>query len=153
MNAIAPPSGPSPMHRQPHPSPQRERVGRFAIWFAIAAAPLAWNLQLLFNVGLSSYGCFPHDEPRARPLWAHLPSAVGAIEVAAFVVCVVAALVAWRNWHRTRTERPGSAHRVLEAGDGRTRFMALVGLLTSGLFGLAVILAAIVLALVPPCNG
>lgn len=153
MNAAVAPSAASPMHRQPHPSPQRHRIGRFAVWFAIAAAPLAWNLQLLFNVGLVAHGCFPHDEPRAQPIWSRLPVAVGAIEVAALVVCVVAGLVAWRNWRRTRDERPGSAHHVLEGGDGRTRFMALVGLLTSALFGLAVVFAAIVLALVPPCNG
>ena len=117
MNA----SATSPMHREPHPAPQRERVGAFAIWFAIVAAPLAWNLQLLFN--------------------------------AAIAICVLAGIVATRNWRLTREEKPGSAHHLIEAGDGRTRFMAMVGLLCSGLFGLAVLLSAGMISVVPVCSG
>ena len=154
MNSAAyPPPASSPMHRAPHPSPERAQVGAFAIWFAIAAAPLAWNLQLLFNVGLVAHGCYPHDEPRAQPIWTHLGSVAAAIEVAAMVVCVVAFLVAWRNWRRTRHEGPGAAHRVMEGGSGRTRFMAMVGMLTNGLFLLATLFSAGMLAAIPPCAG
>jgi heme/copper-type cytochrome/quinol oxidase subunit 2 len=151
MNAATAPS--SPMHRQPHPSPHRAKVGALPIWFAIVAAPLAWNLQLLFNVGLVAHGCYPHDEPRSEPIWNHLATATTAIEVIAIVVCVVAGLVAWRNWRRTREEAAGSAHHLIEGGDGRTRFMAMVGILCSGLFGLAVLFSAAMLAVVPPCSG
>jgi hypothetical protein len=149
MNAAAS----SPMQRQPHPSPHRERVRPLALWFGIAASPLAWSLQLLVNAGLSARGCFPHDVPLAQPLWLPLTAVLAAIEAAALVLCVLGGLVAWRNWRRTHGERPGSAHHVLEAGDGRTRFMALIGLLCSGLFGLAVVFAAFVPALVPGCGG
>jgi hypothetical protein len=152
MNTAATASS-SPMHRQPHPSPHRAKVGAFPIWFAIVAAPLAWNLQLLFNVALVAHGCYPHDEPRSEPLWNHLATATTAIEAIAMAVCVVAGLVAWRNWRRTREEAAGSAHHLIEGGDGRTRFMAMVGILCSGLFGLAVLFSAGLLAVVPPCAG
>lgn len=149
MNA----SATSPMHREPHPAPQRERVGAFAIWFAIVAAPLAWNLQLLFNATLAAHGCYPHDEPLASPIWVHLMPVTAAIEVAAIAICVLAGIVATRNWRLTREEKPGSAHHLIEAGDGRTRFMAMVGLLCSGLFGLAVLLSAGMISVVPVCSG
>jgi hypothetical protein len=41
----------------------------------------------------------------------------------------------------------------MEAGDGRTRFMAMVGLICSGLFLLATIFATGLLYMVQPCNG
>jgi len=151
MNTAATASS-SPMHRQPHPSPHRAKVGAFPIWFAIVAAPLAWNLQLLFNVALVAHGCYPHDEPRSEPLWNHLATATTAIEAIAMAVCVVAGLVAWRNWRRTREEAAGSAHHLIEGGDGRTRFMAMSGMLTSGIVLVASIYAILSHLTVPWCG-
>ncbi len=149
MNAT---SATSVMHRQPHPSPQRERVGGFAIWFAILAAPVAWSLQLLVNVPLAAHACYPHRLPLAVPIWSNLGSVTTIIELVAVAICLVAAGVAWRNWLLTHGEKPGGAHHLMEGGDGRTRFMAMVGLLCSGLFLLAVLFAIGMVVVVPPCS-
>jgi len=140
-------------HGQPHPSPQRANVGRWAVWFAIVAAPLAWNLQLLVNVPIAAYACYPHDVPLDAPIWGNLGAVTAAVEAVAVVVCIAAGLVAWRNWRRTRSEKPGSAHHLIEAGDGRSRFMAMVGMMTSGLFLIAVVFACFNLYAVPACSG
>ena len=154
MNAsLSTASGPGGPHGQPHPSPQRANVGRWAIWFAIVAAPLAWNLQLLVNVPIASYACFPHDVPFDAPIWSNLDTVTTVVEAVAVLVCVIAGLVGWRNWRRTHQEKPGSAHRLIEGGDGRTRFMAMVGMLVSGLFLIAVLFSCINLYAVPPCGG
>ncbi len=149
MNAIAS----SAPQRLPHPSPHRGRVSRWAIWFAIAAAPAAWNLQLLVNVAVTAHGCYPHDMPLADPIWSNLRTVAAVVELIAILVCIAGAFVAWRNWSRTRNEKPGSAHHLIEAGDGRMRFMAMVGIMVSALFFVAVIFAAWNLAVVPACGG
>jgi hypothetical protein len=136
-----------------HPSPHRDRIGPWAMWFAILGAPLAWSVQQLVNPPIFAHGCFPNDMPLAEPIWRNGESVAFTVELAAIVVCVLAAIVAWRNWRRTRAEKEGSGHHLLEAGDGRSRFMAMVGLICSSLFLLAVLLSTGLLYLVPGCYG
>jgi hypothetical protein len=131
-----------------HPAPHRGRVGLAALLFGIAAAPAAWNAQLLFSVALSGHACYPRNKLLAAPLWSGLWSILLAISVLA----IVGGLVAWRSWRRTRKERPGSAHHLLESGDGRTRFMAMCGILTSVLFLVALVFGTAALFLVPLCG-
>jgi hypothetical protein len=123
------------------------------MWFCILGAPVAWSLQQLVNAPLFAHGCYPKDVPISSPIWTNAGSVALAVELIAIVVCVAAMLLAWRNWGRTRAEKEGSGHHLMEAGDGRTRFMAMVGLICSGLFLLATIFATGLLYLVQPCNG
>ena len=136
-----------------HPSPHRDRVSPWAMWFCILGAPVAWSVQQLVNAPLFAHGCYPKDAPLASPIWTNAGGVALTVELIAIVVCVVAGLLAWRNWDRTRGEKEGSGHHLMEAGDGRTRFMAMVGLICSGLFLLATIFATGLLYMVQPCNG
>ena len=136
-----------------HPSPHRDRVGPWAMWFCILGAPVAWSLQQLVNAPLFAHGCYPKDVPISSPIWTNAGSVALAVELIAIVVSVAAMLLAWRNWGRTRAEKEGSGHHLMEAGDGRTRFMAMVDLICNGLFLLATIFATGLLYMVQPCNG
>lgn len=144
--------GPRP-ERQPHPTPHRHRVIRSALWFGLMGAPAAWSLQELVNVSLAGRACYPHDTPLAMPLIEHLKGISLGVEAVAFVVCIVAGVVAYLVWRKTRNERPGDAHRSLGSGEGRTRFMAVAGIMTSGLFAIGTALAAFNLAAMSPCGG
>jgi hypothetical protein len=146
-------NGDSAVHRQAHPAPHRARVGLVPIWFAILAGPLAWSTQLLVNSTIAAHGCYPHDMPIASSIWGNAHGVMAGIEIAALVLCVWAGLTGWRNWRRTREEKGGSAHHLLEGGDGRTRFMSMVGMLTSALFLVAVAFSALNLTAVPACGG
>ena len=124
------------------------------MWFGILGAPSAWSLQQLINPPLFAHGCYPKDVPhhradlgqrrrrrhggRARRRHHLRPRRTGR---------------GWRNWGRTRDEKEGSGHHLMEAGDGRSRFMAMVGLICSGLFLLATVFATAILYMVQPCNG
>ena len=136
-----------------HPSPHRQRVGALAMWFCILGAPAAWSLQQLVNAPLFAHGCYPKDVPLAEPIWTNARGVALGIEAVAIVVCILAGLMAWRNWRRTRAEKEGSGHHLMESGDGRSRFMSMVGLICSALFLLATIFATGVLYMVQPCNG
>lgn len=134
-----------------HPAPQRARLSSVSTWFALLAAPIAWSLQQLANAAIAAHGCFPHDEPVGAPLWHDLVAVSLSIDIAAFVVCLAAVFVAARNWRSTHTERPGSAHRLIGSGDGRTRFMAMASLMSSCLFLVAVIFSVGGLLVVGAC--
>ena len=136
-----------------HPSPRRDRVSPWAMWFCILGAPVAWSMQQLVNAPLFAHGCYPKDVPISTPIWTNASSVALTVELIAIAVCVVAGLLAWRNWVRTRAEKEGTGHHLIEAGDGRSRFMAMVGLICSGLFLFATIFATGLLYMVQPCNG
>jgi len=132
-----------------HPAPHRHRVGLLALGFGIVGAPLAWNIELLVGVALSGHECYPRYLPLSVPLWNGTWSALLVISIIAIALGIVAGLVSWRSWSRTRDESPKEAH----SGDGRTRFMAMCGLLSSGLFLVALAFTIAVVLLVPLCKG
>ena len=116
-----------------HPAPHRDRVALSALLFGLAAAPLAWQVQIL--VGSSA-----------------ATSARKSTLLALFAICLAAALagglVALRSWRLTFQEVPGSAHQLLDRGEGRTRFMAMCGMLVSLLFFYALLFGLTALCLV-----
>lgn len=135
-----------------HPAPQRGNIGLATLLFGIAAAPAAWNAQLLFSVALSGHDCYPHATPVALPLWDGLRPVLFAISVAAIVLAIIGGVVALRSWRKTFDEREDSGHHLLDRGEGRTRFMAMAGMLTSALFLIALVFGTIALCLVPLCG-
>jgi hypothetical protein len=134
-----------------HPAPHRRTVTPWVIAIALFFAPVTWGLQLLLAVSLAGHACFPGAVPRALPLWANLSHWLLAVNMVAITLCLIAGFVAWLCWRRTRAERPGDVHHLLESGDGRTRFLAMAGLISSVLFGLAVIFQCINLLMDPTC--
>ena len=144
-----------------HPAPARGRAGLGALAFGLFGAPAAWSVQTLVNLPVAAHGCFPRLAPLSAPATA-VRGVVFAVSVAALVVCVAAAAVAWRSWARTRDEQQegsgqGAEHApesaLLETGEGRTRFLALAGVLSSLTFLLVSAAHAATVLLVPPCGG
>lgn len=153
MNEQPAPAGRSTLERQEHPSPHRGRVAGWALWFGLLGAPFAWTLQELVNVALASNACYPHDVPLPSPLWNGLTGLTLGVEVVAIVLCIAAAVVAFATWRRTGSEKPGDAHQLLGSGDGRTRFMAMAGMMTSVLFLIGTALATLNVTSIPACGG
>ncbi|MBX6322834.1 MAG: hypothetical protein IRY94_13475 [Rhodospirillaceae bacterium] len=57
-----------------------------------------------------------------------------ASNLIALAASVAAGLVAWRCWHLVREEARGHGGRLVEAGEGRTRFLAACGMMLSAAF-------------------
>ena len=136
-----------------HPAPQRNRVGLAALLFGIAAAPAAWNAQLLLSVALSGHACYPRNRLLSAPLWGNLWWTLLGISIIGIVFAIAGGAVAWRSWRRTYNESPGTTHHLLDRGQGRTRFMAMCGNLTSAVFLLALIFGTAAFFLVPLCGN
>ena len=136
-----------------HPAPHRSRAGLVGAAFGLFAAPAAWAMHLLVSYALSSFACFPNGDAVHAPIWPALRPLLWGIDVVAISIGIAAGLVAWRSWDRTRQEARGGAHTLIDAGAGRTRFLALCGMLASGGFLLALAFASLGLSMVPACAG
>ncbi len=133
-----------------HLARARPAVAPGALWFGLFGAPLVWSLQLLMSYALVAHACYPASEPMATPVVGGLWTLVLVAGLVALVVALAAGGTAWRSWRTTRAEHPGDEDALLEVGEGRTRFMALAGMLLSGVFLLGIILNAVPLFLVSP---
>jgi len=138
-------------HQVGHPSPQRGQVGLGALWFGLFGAPAAWSVQTLANYALAAHSCYPGLTPRTGPTFPSLWGILMAISIGAVVVTLIATGVAIRSWQRSRGETGGGAHRSIETGEGRTRFMATAGVMASITFFIASIAHLASILLVPPC--
>lgn len=144
-----------PVGTTAHPSPQRARVSLAALFVGLIGGPAAWFTQLLANYALASFTCFPHDLPRSGlpPLWHEVWYALLVINSAGMLAALLAARLSWRNWNTTHGEKPGSSGPLMAAGEGRTRFIALVGMMAGLGFFVAVLFDTIALFVVPSCAG
>jgi heme/copper-type cytochrome/quinol oxidase subunit 2 len=119
--------------------------------FGVIASPVAWVLALYALFAIASHNCFPGATPRPTELW-DADWLLGAIAGGALVVCVVAGLVSYCSWRMTYEENP-SASATIQFGEGRTRFLAIWGALTSLLFGILMVVSLIPLFVVPTCGS
>jgi len=111
--------------------------GIFALWAGFLIAPLAFLLNLQTSYMLVPFAC-----STGQVFWLHVASA-GALVLALF-----GASIALRNWQRTGRgwqSEGGSAA-------ARSRFMAITGLLMSGLFSLIILAQWIADFIIDPCR-
>ncbi len=149
MNADAPLSLTHP------PAPEGGRVRLAPMVFAIVAAPLAWFVLVCAGEALASEPCFPYGHRYAAPLsgleWTW--PALIALLTACAVVSVAAIAVSWSMYRATRSEEAGKYAGLLDEGTGRTRFMALWGLLYSAGFCVATLFSLASYIALPRCGG
>ena len=146
-----------------HPAPERHRVAPFTLWFGLLGAPAAWAIQTLVNLPISAHACFPRIFPLAVPAAGALRGILFVVCIAAIIVGVAALWAAVRGWQRTREEHQSGSGKggqhdrgtaLAETGEGRTRFMAAAGVLTSLTFLLvSVAQTAVVFLVAPACGG
>ena len=137
-----------------HPAPHRGRVSVVASLSSLIAGPAAWIVQLVVGYGVSSLACFPHDLAlRQSPPqgWSAEPVMLGVINGVCFAIAILGGVVALLHWRRTRGERGGGAGRALEVGEGRTRFLAVCGILSGFGFAVAILFDAPAIMAVPAC--
>lgn len=134
-----------------HPSPQRDRVSPWLLLTSLLLAPFVWAIQILCSYGLTSMSCFPRHTPLGGTQVRGMSVIVEIGSVVALCLAAVAIWAAVTAWRRTRGERSGDGHEALDAGEGRTRFLALCGIIITGLFTAAIVWEAIVAIFLPHC--
>lgn len=136
-----------------HPAAGRHEVPLGLLWFGLLGAPLAWSLQLLIGYAFSANRCFPGTQLQLHTPTTGINTALVVMTVVALLIAAAAGVTAWRSWKATHHEEGGKEEEALEVGEGRTRFMALSGMLLSVLFGLAVFFSGLSPFVVPACGA
>jgi hypothetical protein len=138
-----------------HPAPHRHQASAVATAFGLVAGPLAWFAQLCADYPLASWPCFPGEQRGLLPLpdYAWTWRAMVAVSVAAFVVAVIAFMVARRTYNRVRGETHGDHQHLMDVGSGRTRFLALWGMIFSAAFAVGIAMNTVAFIVLPRCAG
>lgn len=119
-------------------SQKESRATLAALWFGLAAPPLAWFIHLNVSYVVGSYLC------EVDATWAlHVATLLALALSAAGVV------VSWRRWRAT------SGRVDMEAGNSlaRSRFMAIGGFVMGVLFTFTIALAGVVNFFLDPCGA
>jgi hypothetical protein len=124
-----------------HPAPHRARVRPWVLLAALAAGPFGWIVQLVVGYAVAGHACYPDGGPRLAPPaggWGGEQAGLVILNVVCLVIALAGAAISWRNWRKVRGEKSGGARRLLETGEGRTRFLATCGILAGLGFALAI---------------
>lgn len=122
-----------------HPAPDRDRVSAGALAFALVAPGLAWSLQLSAGAALGRIACVGGDgaAPRFAGV-AGLQVAVIPVNLVALAVAVAGLIVGWLAFSHTRVQSGGETEGLLDAGEGRSRFLAVWAIFAGVLFALSI---------------
>jgi hypothetical protein len=97
--------------------------GQLRLWLGFLLPPVAWAIQLQTVYLTTLYGCSSSD---------FMPNHL--VSIFALLASIIGGVIAWRGWLETGKQWKA------EAADAtsRSRFMAILGMLASGLFTLVI---------------
>jgi hypothetical protein len=134
-----------------HPAPHRERVRLWMLIFGMIAAPSLWLAQLLLSYGISALACYGGDHPTTIAAGTPVRTALFAFDAVALIAALAGGIVSYTCWRAVHAEQQHGQHHALEVGEGRTRFMALWGIMSSLCFFGAIAFNTIASVMAPLC--
>ena len=112
-------------------------AGLLALWTGLLAGPIIWLMQFQTNYTLVPWACRSGEH-----FLIYIVVAVALLLVAG------AGFLSWRSWQETGRDWPDE-----EAGvRPRSRFMAVMGLITSAFFFLVIVAQAVANLFFAPCQ-
>jgi hypothetical protein len=124
---------------------------------ALFGAPTAWVIQVSLSEPIAAYACYPHEVPLSAPLWVELPLILAVISLVCLAAGLLSGYIAWALWRQTDSIGAAVAGTNHEQGAvvdaGQNRFLAMIGLMSSSLFIIAIIFTCCAVFLVPPCSA
>ncbi len=140
--------------RAEHPAPHRGRISLAALFFGLFAGPVFWAGNLMTCYGLAAHACYPGPNPLGQAIhgfdfaW---PLTI-AFHVITLAVCAAAGAVSYMNWTITGRETEGHVHHLMEKGEGRTRYLSLIGMCFSAIFFAATLVSIIIFVFESLCG-
>lgn len=117
---------------------RRKPIDTRFLWAGLLAGPVAWVVQLQAVYALSAWAT-----ERDRPAALHLVS----------LLCVAATLggglLAWRAWRAVGGWPTGAEAPAV----GRTRYLAVLGVMTGGLFVIVIVAQWLAVVILPHTQG
>jgi hypothetical protein len=133
------------------PAPETRSEKFRILLLGTCAAPIFWLGQLMLSYGITALACYPGDHPQSLVSAGPLLSALLIFDGAALLACAGGGLVSWRAWRRSTDRHQPGIGNELHTSDGRDRFLALWGLMSSVWFFCAILFNTIASVMVPPC--
>ena len=133
--------------------PRRVGVGFVPLAIGLMAAPACWAIQLIVNYGLTSYACYPFVEQRSTlaPGWGGVWIAVIVINLVMLVIAAAATALSFFNWRILVRLHPNVRDDLVDASEGRARFVALCGAVAGIGFVIAIIFDLVAVLGSPIC--
>jgi hypothetical protein len=130
-------------------APETRSVHFLTLLFGASVAPIFWAGQLMLGYAVTAYACYPGDHPVQVREGGALFNMVLVFDIVALTACAAGGLVSWRAWRKVRQDR--DPRHTLHTGEGRDRFLAMWGLLSSLWFFFAILFSTIASLTVTPC--
>jgi hypothetical protein len=116
----------------------KSNAGLLSLWAGLLCGPIAWLLQLQTAYTLIPWAC-AHD---VKAISLHI------VTIAALLLTIAGAFISWRNLQKAgKREQEGESAAV-----ARNRFMALLGIFTSAMFFLTILVQGIPSFILHPCQ-
>lgn len=135
-----------------HPAPSRDRVSNLRLFAALTLAPGGWITQLLASYFFSANACAARAHGMSPDLVPALWLLLLVINALCLVMGTFGMTFALQSWTRTRAEKKGDAHHLIDVGEGRTRFTALSAVIVSGIFLFAICCEFAALLIIQRCS-
>jgi hypothetical protein len=114
----------------------REPRHHVRLWLALLTGPVAWMIGLVAKYAVVPFAC------GSTNTWS-----LHAISIATLIITLIAGFVGWQVWQRAGREWPSESATPM----ARTRFMAVMALMSSALFALAIVAQWLSSAYLNPC--
>lgn len=138
----------------PKPRVDAQTPGGWALLTGLLLAPAAWILQTNLGQTIAAYSCFPHERPVSSPALPWMMHALIALSIVTLLLGVIGTAVALRNWRCTSAMALAlPQHRATTRRAARIRFIARVGMISSGLFMFGLVATDMAELIVSPCGG
>jgi hypothetical protein len=108
-----------------------------ALWFGVLGSAIIWGIQLQTTYAMVPWACSSGHR------WM-LP----VVSLAFLIAAAIPGIVSWKLWRRMSASRNSERE---TRGGGRRRFMAMLGLMNSGLFFLLILAQGIPVFFIHPC--
>jgi hypothetical protein len=136
-----------------HPAPHRQAASPVLFLFALFGAPAAWLIELLIGFAVTSYTCDMHQTRGALaavPGW--VSPLIAIVNILALLIGALALLAGVVLIRRTQGEHEARSGEPIDAGEGRTRVLAVWAIVGSIIFIVALLTNTFSLTLVPICR-
>jgi hypothetical protein len=114
------------------------------LWYGFLGGMLAWKLQLMVAYALVPYAC-----------WHDLTITIHVASLLFFLMAVSAAWLSWGTWKEVGGHplSEGGYDETVSATVGRTRFMAVAGVIMGSFSALVILAQWIPNLILSPCHG
>ena len=118
--------------------------GLVAQWFGVLGPAAAWSVQFLVSYNVADTGSCSPAAPRFLASGPGLKLVVAVVSTVALAVTVAAGAVSYHCWKRLRDQDPTPGRRA--------SWLAVAGMMSSGLFFLLIAGSYLPLVFLPPCK-